>query len=391
MDIKDFLNSVLCQFGWRPAMNQKKVFATAWHPGGARAILPVIKRLIKNNLVEVVVLGHEFSEPIFAEAGIAFKTIKDFGLQDISAQSMEQLLKTISPNLVFLGTGSQEGKKNDIIEQTTTVAARKLGIPSLAVLDYWANYSQRFSDERTGKKLDVLPDKIAIMDDVAMEDMLEEGFPKDVLVITGNPYFDSFAEKGKSFTEKNRRAVRNEFGQGTMLVCLACNVFSQWKTTNGYWDLDVVKLVCEFFSQYNYIYVAVRLHPRMPEADRAQIEDAILSLSGGRVKIVKDIDTQTLCLAADLTIVEDSTVGIEAVLMKKPCISLQPGLLIKDSLIVSKMGIIPTAYYTEEQCKALLFSAVNSADNRKEIVDKYVKFIEPDATGGVLGLVYLML
>jgi hypothetical protein len=381
------------------ATSRKKVFATSWHPGGAHAILPVIKKLAEDGSVDVVVLGHEFSEPIFSEAGIAFQTIKDFGLTDISEESMEKLLKKVSPDLVLTGTGSQEGKKNDIIEQTTMCAARKLGIASLAVLDYWANYSRRFTDERTGKKLDVLPNKIAVMDETAKLDMLKEGFPESLLVITGNPHFDNLVEKAESFTEAQKQEIRRSIGfsSGTLFF-LACNVFSQWKTINGYWDLDVVKLVSRALSalpaQTNTdvdIKVVVRLHPRMPEKDKQEI----IEFLGRAVKIKVDQDanpnrSQVLAMSADLTIVEDSTLGIEAVLMKRPCISLQPGLLIEDSLIVSKKRIVPVGY-KEKDCLNLLSRAVDPGF-RAQIVKKYAGFsTDGKATERVASLVYSLL
>src|SRR3989344_7327653 len=130
----------------RPGM---KILATSWHPGGANAIVPVIKQLMAEGKTDVTVIGHEFTEPIFAKAGLEFKTIKDFGLGDISLNSMEKLLTAVSPTLVLTGTAAQEGKGNNVIEHTITLAARKLGVKSLAVLDVWANYWQRFTDERT--------------------------------------------------------------------------------------------------------------------------------------------------------------------------------------------------------------------------------------------------
>jgi len=150
-----------------------KILATSWHPGGANTITPVIKRLAEEGKVEVVVVGYEFSEPIFAKADIPFQTIKDFGLRDVSADSMEELLKATSPDLVLTGTSGQEGKKCDVIEQTVTVAAKRLGVKSLAILDYWGGYWQRFTDERTGKRLALLPDFVAILDEIAKKDMLK--------------------------------------------------------------------------------------------------------------------------------------------------------------------------------------------------------------------------
>ncbi|MBI2054311.1 MAG: hypothetical protein HYT36_03180 [Candidatus Staskawiczbacteria bacterium] len=369
-------------------MRKKKILATAWHPGGANAIVPVIKRLIAENKTDIVIIGHEYSEPIFEKAGIAFKKPPN---GDISVKAMKKVLLEESPNLVLLGTGSQEGKQIDIIEQTTTAAANELGIKSLAVLDYWANYLQRFSDERTGVSLDRLTSKIAVMDEFAKIDMSILGFPKERLVITGNPHFDDLVKKAKNFSEEQRQEVKKKIGfSDNVLFYLACNVFSCWKETNGYWDMDVVQLVNKTVLSLPNTALAIRFHPRMPEADRVQVENTVLQSQSDRIRIVKDVDSQILMMTADLTVVEDSTVGIEAVLMNRPCISLQPGLKIKDSLIVSKWGIVPAAYEAE-RCENLLIEAADSL-YRKEIIANYKNFVaDGKATECVVRLVYLML
>lgn len=372
--------------------HKKKILATSWHPGGARAILPVIKKLTKDGSAEVIVVGHEFSEPIFSQAGIAFQTIKDFGLQDVSVESMVRLLDMVSPNLVFVGTAGQEGKKNDVIEQTITLAARKRGIVSLAVLDYWANYQQRFSDERTEKNLDILPDRIAIMDGVAKEDMLKQGFPEEILVITGNPHFDDLSQKAKKFSEEQRKQVRKDIGfPAGVLYFLACNVFSCGKSTYGYWDLDTIELVSTAISSLPDVGVVIRLHPRTPDQDKQKIREFIGQST--KIKLDEDVDaqkSQTLALSADLTVVEDSTTGIEAVYMKRPCISIQPELLIKDSLIVSERGIIPVGYNPKD-CIELLRKAVNPAF-RAQITEQYSRFVtDGKATERVTNLVYSLL
>ena len=62
----------------------KKIVATSWHPGGANAIVPVIKLLRAEEKIEVVVIGHEFSESIFQNNNVLYKKISDYALTDIS-------------------------------------------------------------------------------------------------------------------------------------------------------------------------------------------------------------------------------------------------------------------------------------------------------------------
>ena len=63
-----------------------KILATSWHPGGMNAIVPVIKRLNQQGKVNVVTVGHQYSEAILDSHGIGYKRISDYGLEDVSLE-----------------------------------------------------------------------------------------------------------------------------------------------------------------------------------------------------------------------------------------------------------------------------------------------------------------
>ena len=165
------------------------MIAASYHRGSANAISPVITELINKGKVDVVVVGHGPAQEAFRSFNIDYKTVDYHGLEDISTDSMIQLLKIEKPSLVLTGTACQTPKKKDVLEQTVTLAAKNLGIKSLAVLDFWAEYIERFSDFFTDERFKFLPDKIAVMDNIAVEEMLSKGFGKEKLIVTGNPYF----------------------------------------------------------------------------------------------------------------------------------------------------------------------------------------------------------
>lgn len=391
----------------------RKVFATSWHPGGANAIAPAIKRLIAEGKIDVIVFGHEFSEPIFAKAGIPFKTFQEGFWEKIwrivlniicfiftwrwvfpiSPARLRKILDKEKPDLVITGTASQEDKSRDILEHAVIIVARRLGIPSLAVLDFWdgtGNYYKRFTDERDGVKFALLPDYLAVMDDVAKEEMLDEGFPEDRLVVTGQPYFDNLPEKARLFTQEQRNEVRRKMGlEGNTLFFFGGNGFKDAVPYTGYWDLDIVRTIADSLPKLPDVGVAARLHPRMPDFQKDEIRELIAN-SGANMKLVSDIDSQTLSLAADMTIVAFSTLGLEAVYMRRPCVSFQPDLMRDDQLIVSRKGLIP-AGYDAQTCKDLLVKATDPVW-RQETLKKSAGFTtDGKATDRVVELVYSVL
>src|SRR3989338_2911345 len=92
----------------------KKIIATSWHPGGANAIIPVIKRLQKE--------------------------------EGVSINSMTKLIKKIHPELILTGSSVQDKDTKDVIEQTLTLAATGREIKSLSVLDWYGNLWERYSN-----------------------------------------------------------------------------------------------------------------------------------------------------------------------------------------------------------------------------------------------------
>ncbi len=378
-------------------IDKKKILATSWHPGGVNAISPVIKALIKEGKTEVVVIGHQFSEKIFQNNGIDYRTVGFYGLEDVSSDSMEKLLAVESPDFVLTGTAAQDENNRDVIEQTITLAAKRKNIKSLAVLDFWGNYSLRFSDIYTGKEFKFLPDKIAIMDSYAEKAMLEEGFQRDRLVITGSPDFDELENMAKSFTESEERKIRIKISLNIdILVFYVANV---WKKDDyGFWDLDNLKLISEVLSELppgfkNKVGIVTKLHPRTPEEDSKEINQYINQVPGRKIKLVIDINPEKLILCSDLVLTAYSTLGIKAVYMRKPCISIQPGLKKEDLLVVlTKNKIIPVGY-AEEDCKSLISKAITNQDYREqELIERASNFrTDGMATERVKKLVYQML
>lgn len=374
---------------------KKKVLATSWHPGGMNAIAPVIQELTKEEKADIVAIAHQFSEKVLKERNIQYRTISDYNLNDVSISSMNRLLETESPNLILTGTSTQDDKNKDVIEQTITLAARQINIASLAVLDFWGSYSERFNDIYSNEKFRFLPAKIAIMDEFAKRDMLEEGFSEEILVITGNPHFDSLESKARNFTEEEKQKIRRQISlESDLLIFYAANAMKH--NNLGYWDLDNIHLLKGVLDELpqekkDKICLVAKLHPRLPEEDLNEIKYYIEHQPN--IRLVTDINPQELVLASDLTLTPFSTVGIEAVYMRRPCISIQPGLKGTDYLsVLTKNNIIPFGH-TFEDCKSLVKRAIMDREYREgELIEKASGFrTDGKATERVTNLIYEML
>lgn len=332
------------------------------------------------------------STDILRRAGITFRTIEDYDLFDVSLESMTELLLIEKPDLVLTGTSTQDKETKDVIEQTIVLAARNLGIKSLSVLDFWGNYWERFSDTelcgRPEQRFKYLPDKVAIMDKYAGNEMLAEEFPPDRFVITGNPYFDEHPRRAQNFTPADKEAVKKRLGlTADFLVFYAANVWEQEKEKYGFWDIDNIQLICEVMESESRpdAGLVIKLHPRVPSGDSSAV-DAFIGGKKNVWRVSGDVDAKELILASDVTLTPLSTLGAEAVYMRRPSASLQPGLRVPD-IMISRFGVVP-AGFTAEDCKDIVRRALADEHYRRQMLEK-ASFFQTDgrATERLLKLI----
>jgi CDP-glycerol glycerophosphotransferase (TagB/SpsB family) len=371
---------------------KKKIIATSWHPGGTNAILPVIKRLNGEGKVDVLTIGHQYSEKIFQNNGVNYRTIGSYGLSDVSAGSMSQLLQEEPPDLVLTGTSDQDKDNRDVIEQTLTLAARKRGIKSLAVLDFWTDYTSRFSDIFTGEKLKFFPDKIAIMDKLAEEAMIREGFDKERLVVTGNPYFDELIELKKRFGKEDRRKVRADLAIApyTFLILYASQPIEfHYGQELGYTEKTALRELLDSVNSFPRkadMDILVKVHPRENKRDLEEITEKY------NLPIVVDqsYPIRQAILASDAVVSPFSTALVESSYLDLPSISLQPGLKKDDLLITNRLGVtVPV--YKQGEFGAVLEKLLFDENYAKELYEKRKGFrTDGKATERVTNLVYEM-
>ncbi len=319
------------------------ILATAWHPGSANAIAPVIKRLEEN--VEITTIAQEYSQDVFDDCNVPYETPDSYGVQDVSADSITEVVEQESPNIVLTGTSSQSERKRYVIEQTTTKAANDLGIPTLAVLDFWGNYKSRFSDryDEDGD-FEYLPDKVAVMDEIAEQAMIESGVNSERIVVTGNPYFDELSDLEESFTEEDLANVRNDEGVRTdsYMALFASQPLIKDEADVGYSQIDALEELlkaAEGHSEHD-LSVLVKSHPR---GDIAKLREVSQDFDV-ETAFTEDYDIRDLILASDSVFSMFSTVLVEASYLGNPAISLQPGLSTEDPLITNELDVTLPVY-----------------------------------------------
>jgi hypothetical protein len=320
------------------------IVAIAGDPGGAAALAPVLESLQQDGR-GVRALAYRQAVSRWRGRGLAVVELAESTDQETALQYLRDrragiLLSATSVNGVDL-------------ERIFIMAARCLSIPSVAVLDHWANYRLRFTDK--SGELSCCPDRIAVMDERARDEMIAEGFAFERLVITGQPAFDELASFQRDLVLRKHWETRQALGVGEneRMVLFASEPISTIFGTEpsqrlypGYTERTVLTTLVQALDRIagrrpERIVLVVRPHP-LDNPD-----DLTLPYSG-RLRLIWDGrgSGRDAVLAADLVAGMTTILLVEACMLGCIVISLQPGLRHPDVLPTNSRGV-STAVYRE--------------------------------------------
>lgn len=307
----------------------KNIIVTSQDPGGASAVLPVAKNLFQEGF-EVIALNYGKGAEVFGKGGLPLTDLNNFGVESPSergfdsSEPLEKILKKTDAKILIGGTGVQMPAYS--IDRAAMLAA-STRCPSVAVLDLWQNYAERFRDPHNGRA--ILPTRIAIMDQIARKDMLEEGFPDEILEVTGNPFFDSLSIKANEFDTEKRNDLRNKLGLSDYFVVTFFSgpVEASFGNRYGFNERDSFRTLLESLSRFpdserERIKVVLKMHPR---EDPKNLDGVVSDYP--QLKIIKDSsDTREVVLTSDVNTSYFSTVLYESISMGKIALAIQPGV-----------------------------------------------------------------
>jgi len=321
-----------------PRGQSLNVLAVAGDAGGARALLPVIESLLSRPDVAVECRAYAAASAIWDAAG----------LQAVAAATLW------SSHFDRLLVGTSYGGERwelDYIKQ-----ASKRGVMSLAVVDSWVNYRERF--ESSVREL-VLPDVITAIDASSRDAMVAAGLPFDRIVITGQPALDELMALRQVSPFEVRSKVRLLAGStaGELILVYVSQPLSQFMSRErlGYDEHEVLH---DLVAASENVMVnrscrgafLIKLHPREQGLSQPPRSSSRLA-----IEMVEDADLSRheLVIGADLVLGMNSMLLMEALLLRKGVISYQPGLRIADSLPANNLGWSRAVYRRRDLVSAL--------------------------------------
>lgn len=303
-----------------------KVIAIAHDPGGANAVAATVETLRSTQTaVEAYAKGPAIRQ--FQRLGVPCTPVSG---------EHQALFSRLNGDVLVTGTS-----QSDRFERDAILWAKQQGIPSIALIDYWANYRQRFQASDVPNAELILPDLITAIDEECAREMMEDGLPESRIRVVGQPYFSWLIER--------KKPLKQQVQLPQFLF------FASQPNAN---EVEILQTLIEVLSDYKPLkQLLVRFHPRQGQCPASL---KLLERSGLPFAIDESTDVLSTLRQQDCVLGITSTILIEAAFMGIPVGSIVIG--VNDTLATNQWRLtIPLS--SSRQIRLFLQDLKQNNDN----------------------------
>ena len=308
----------------------KKVLLFSCEPGGAEVIVPVAKLLAETRDYDVTVTGYGYAIERFERHQIPYTLVDKIEKND------NEFLNRFTPDLLITSATSIPAK--DMSEKHLWYLAKNAGIKSIAMLDQWQNYSIRFSGTSDKEWLAYLPDAINCINDIGKKEMIGEGFAENILHSLGQPYLDCIGKFVDKIDSALIRKKLNISQEENIVLFVSEAIEENYSQHRGYTQYEVLYTFLKNSTPVNHTSILIKLHPkddvRKFEAIRTAFTQHKLMFISGELTSLESIAISSRVFGMT------SITLIEAYILGKSVVSIQPNLKINDPFVLSRYGYV---------------------------------------------------
>lgn len=351
----------------------KKVLAFAREAGGASAIAPVCRAVLKEGW-NLLLLGKDHSHQVFKKNDLAcvdFPVFDETVLEGIINHDLGSY-----PDVVLTSAASLPAL--DMTERFLWKWGKKHRITTIGVLDQWQNYALRFSGSTPEEFLIYVPDHIFVMDNTARQEMINEGIPERNILVTGQPAFDAIKEDILAISARVPEIrERLNIHDSVVVMFVGESLRKDFGDTLGYDELstlqflgDVMEDVCSRQEGLS-LYLVIKLHPENRPDEFEWVFSKWPSFT--KLVIARELTPYESIAISDMVVGMTSIMLIESIIAGKPTVSLQINSMVESQLVVTKNGSIP---FIKEQSigSKILKSLLFDNEYRREYLDNQNKW-----------------
>ncbi|WP_340117709.1 hypothetical protein [Pelagibius sp. 7325] len=303
--------------------------------GSVQTTLPVVRTLAAGGDIDLDVVSLAVSRGLLEHQGIASRALDEDAFMHNPPGCMEDLLRSVRPDLVLSGSSPAKGEAPETPEQYLTMAARAAGVPTVAILDYWGMYRERFVSATSAPALDqaLIPDRLCVLDTLSRDDLLSLGVPTEHMAVTHNPWMDAVVAEA-ACPPPPAEEVRSD---GPVLL-FASQPLAENAALRGwtYSQDTILQAVLNGLPPTAGWRVVIWPHPA---EDKARWDRDRLPQPKG-VEVVVGRERGAAVLAhVDLLVTSHSTIAYEAAYYSVPCASVRIGGPRLEDHVVDRVGL----------------------------------------------------
>lgn len=329
-------------------------------PGGGRAILPVINKMLHLDCFTPLVVNYSF---LGLEAPLEAERIP-IGVVS-SSDSFLNLTKEYNIKRLIFGTGLENNLLLGVLN-----LAKKNNVKSLMMLDNWTNYSERLFYRGYLH----LPDIYGVPDRLAEDEAIMSGIPRERIKVIGHPDIGQCIAR---FDEINKRTKDQGLRNKSKKIIFFSEPVEQDQGSDlnhngyrGYTEKTVLRAVLDFMSTIciGDAQLIIAPHPR---------EDPIALGKCLNIDNYQNVEIGPKMVAENYLCDADGVIGMSSIALYKawvlglPVCSIQPNL-IRDDLrsIFRRNGVF---YSVEEESITLILKKwyekviAGCIENQKEL------------------------
>jgi hypothetical protein len=307
---------------------QRGVFVFS-DPAGAKACLALVKSL---KIKEILIIS---------DRKYSFYSEFNFEVNSSAHKSIEEWFDIFKPDFVFTGTSMP---KNSVIEFPKKIEleflreAKSRKIKTYSFVDHWTNMSDRFKYFEEC----IYPDELWLIDEYAKEKAISDGIDENIIVISGNPYYD-YLKNWKSIISKDDLfnkvgLMKNE--KYILYVPEPISTFNLQKKY-GFDELSGLIHLNKSLEELNSENIKIIIKPH-PNQNETIFINFLKKSNNNKILFVNDININTLIYHSELVAGYFSNSLVESNIMNKKVIRILINLLDTklDSLMHLNIGSI---------------------------------------------------
>jgi hypothetical protein len=270
-------------------------------PAGAKACLALVKSLKNKEIL------------IISDRKYSFYSEFNLEINSSAHKSTKEWFDIFKPDFVFTGTSMPNKIELEFLKE-----AKNKKIKTYSFVDHWTNMSDRFKYFEEY----IYPDELWLIDEYAKEKAIIDGIDEEIIVVSGNPYYDYLKEWNPNMSKDD---LYNKIGlrKNEKYILYAPEPISIFNLQEkyGFDELSGLIHLNKSLNELNSENIKIIIKPH-PNQNETIFINFLKKSNNNKILFVNDININTLIYYSECVVGYFSNSLIEAKIFDKKILRL---------------------------------------------------------------------